>query len=73
LTPPCRTRNGGRPESVVSIRSAIRRSESAPTSAIATASASAASAGLGVEVATGVAETAAHLVEQVFPPLRVRQ
>ena len=44
LTPPCSTRNGGRPESVGSMRSAMRRSESAPISAIASASASAASA-----------------------------
>ena len=44
LTPPCSTRNGGSPDSVVSMRSAMRRSDRAPVSAIATASASAASA-----------------------------
>ena len=44
FTPPCSTRNGGRPESELSMSSAMRRSESAPISAIAIASASAASA-----------------------------
>ena len=44
FTPPSRTRKGGRPESVASIRSAIRRSASAPISATASARLSAAKA-----------------------------
>ncbi len=44
LSPGSRTRNGGRPDSVASISRAMRRSDSAPISAMATAMASAASA-----------------------------
>ncbi len=44
FSPGCSTRNGGRPDSVESISSAIRRSDSAPISAIASASMSAAKA-----------------------------
>ena len=44
LTPPSATRNGGRPDRFVSIRSAMRRSDSAPISAIASATLSAANA-----------------------------
>ena len=54
LTPPSSTRNGGRPERSVSIISAMRRSDSAPISAIASARLSAAKAtGSRVEVAAG--------------------
>ena len=44
LTPPSSTRNGGRPDRLVSISSAMRRSDSAPISAIASARLSAANA-----------------------------
>jgi hypothetical protein len=44
LTPGSLTRNGGRPDRVASISSAMRRSASAPISAIASASVSAAKA-----------------------------
>ena len=44
LTPGSRTRNGGRPDKVASISSAMRRSASAPISAIASARVSAAKA-----------------------------
>ena len=44
LTPPSSTRNGGRPDRFVSISSAMRRSDSAPISAIASARLSAANA-----------------------------
>ena len=48
LTPPSRTRNGGRPDSVLSISKAMRRSASAPISATA-------SARLSAAIATGSA------------------
>ena len=63
LTPPSSTRNGGRPDRFASIISAMRRSDSAPISAIASARWSAAKRDrLGVEVAAGQ-----HLVVGAVP------
>jgi hypothetical protein len=54
LTPPCSTRKGGSPESEASISSAMRRSESAPISAIDDRERVGDERhGLGVEVAAG--------------------
>ena len=83
FTPPSSTRNGGRPDRFASIRSAMRRSASAPVSAMASARLSAANATgsawkLPPEITSpasantrGLSETAFASVTSVAPAARV--